>query len=260
MSSAYSDVDAQDDPADLVRWQERIDAWPAIAAYKACVRARLGATTARGPVVDVGCGPGGDLVALAAEGRTVVGVDPSLAMCTNAASLGMDVCRADGHALPFATRSCAGAGADRVLQHVAAPDVALAELRRVVRPGGRVVVADPDQETLVIDVPGVDRAITDRLKVLRRDLGYRNGRLASTLPARFGAVGLVEVSVDAFALVLTDPDDAFGLPTWTRYWSEEGDFTDDDHAVWDRAMARARADGLVYAVTYLVVAGTVPPH
>jgi hypothetical protein len=73
----------------------------------------------------------------------------------------------------------------------------------------------------------------------------------------FVAAGLTGVTVDAFPLVLTDVDDAFGLPTWVEFWSDE--FTDADAAEWETGMQRARAgDPFVYALLYFVVAATVP--
>jgi SAM-dependent methyltransferase len=206
-------------------------------------------------VLDAGCGPGADA---AARGRGAVGVDRSAVMCATAAARGVAVAQADAHALPFAGGRFGAAVADRVLVHLAEPDVALRELARVVRPGGRVVVSDPEQETVVISVPGVDQGMTDRVKALRRDLGYRNGRLPSTTPHLMREAGLVDITVDAFALSLTDPDLAFGLPTWPHVWREVGRFTDAELATWDEAMGRARAGGLVYAVTSLVVSGRRP--
>lgn len=118
-----------------------------------------------------------------------------------------------------------------------------------------MVVADPDQESLVIAVPGVRRELTDSVKRLRRDVGYRNGRLASELPDLFRGAGLSDVSVDAFPLLLRNPDEAFGLPKWVRLWRDEAGFTDDDEAEWSAGMDQARQHGLVYGVTFLVVAG-----
>lgn len=176
-------------------------------------------------------------------------------MATAAAAQGAAV-RGDAHALPFRDGAFGGARADRVLQHMADPPRALAEMARVTRRGGRVVVADPDQETLVIELPGVRRSVLDRLKALRRDVGYRNGRLASSLPAHLTALGLTAVSVDAFPLVVRRPEDAFGLPTWPATWRQRGGFTDEELAEWQTALER-RADGFLYVVTVLVVAGTV---
>jgi SAM-dependent methyltransferase len=253
VSATYADVDGSDDPGDAVRWQDVVDAWPQVRAYK---RRVLDLLAGADPVLDLGCGPGADVVEL---GGRAVGVDPSSAMCAAAARRGAAVCRGDGHRLPFATGSFGGVRADRVLQHVADPDVVLDEVVRVARPGARVVLAEPDQESLVIHVPGVERSITDRLKVLRRDVGYRNGRVASTLAEGLARRGLTDVTVEPFGLLLTRPDDAFGLPTWPAFWRDEGGFGDDELAAWELAMARLRggAGGFVYALTFLVVAGRV---
>jgi SAM-dependent methyltransferase len=181
-------------------------------------------------------------------------------MARRARQLGATVCRGDGHHLPFATGSFAGVRTDRVLQHVADPDVVLDEVLRVARPGAAVVLAEPDQESLVIHVPGVPRSFTDRLKAMRRDVGYRHGRLASSLPARLSARAATEVAVEAFPLVLTDPDLAFGLPTWPTHWRADAGFDDADLDRWDAAMAglRGGTGGFVYALTFLVVTGHAP--
>jgi hypothetical protein len=72
-------------------------------------------------------------------------------------------------------------------------------------------------------------------------------------------MGLVDVVVEAFPLVLTDPDLAFGLPGWPWIWRSEGGFTDGDLAEWSAGMSRARQEGgLVYALLYFVVAATKP--
>ena len=152
-------------------------------------------------------------------GRTI-GVDPSITMCRRARLSEASVCQATAEALPFPTGAVGGCRADRVLQHVADPAAAVAEMIRVTQTGGAVVAAEPDQESLVIAVPDVSTDLCDRVKALRRDVGYRNGRLASRLPELFGRLGLSQISVDAFPLLLTDPGDAFGLPGWPRLWRD----------------------------------------
>ncbi|WP_424710028.1 methyltransferase domain-containing protein [Kitasatospora acidiphila] len=39
-----------------------------------------------------------------------------------------------------------------VLQHVTEPEQVLAEMLRVIRPGGRIALADPDYDTQVLDI------------------------------------------------------------------------------------------------------------
>jgi SAM-dependent methyltransferase len=255
VSRSYADVDRSADPGFLVRDQEKVDAWAQVRAYK---RRTYELVAGADRVLDVGCGPGGDVAAIGID--RCVGLDASSAMAAAAVERGVAVVVGDASRLPFAGGSFGAVRADRVIQHLADPVAAVAEMVRVTHPGGRVVVADPDQETLVVHVPQVRQSLADRVKALRRDVGYRNGRFVSTLPDRMAAMGLTEVTVDAFPLLLTDPDEAFGLPGWPSFWRHEGAvFTDDELAEWSRGIARARSHGgLVYALLYLVVAGTKP--
>jgi hypothetical protein len=121
---------------------------------------------------------------------------------------------------------------------------------RVCRRGGWVVVADPDQETLSITVPGIPQGMADRIKRLRRDVGYRNGRLVATLPATLTELGLTDVSVDAFPVVLTKAEDAFGLRGWPRLWREQGGFSEEEIDAWERATSKP----VLYSLLYFVVA------
>jgi ubiquinone/menaquinone biosynthesis C-methylase UbiE len=121
-------------------------------------------------VLDLGCGPGTDLPAYAdatGDHGTVIGIDDDLQMVEQAhqhtSSLAqVQVHHGDIHNLPLADRSVDRAHTDRVLQHVADPSAVLAETRRVLRPGGRAVFAEPDWDTLIVDYPdlAVPRAYT----------------------------------------------------------------------------------------------------
>ena len=248
MSQTYSDVDRSPDPDRAVEGQEIVDSWPQIQLYKARTYELLADAT---DLLDVGCGPGSDVVALGAS-RTI-GVDASWTMCS-AARRGrrITVAQADIAALPFPDGSFDGVMADRVVQHVADPGAALVEMVRVLRPGGRVVIADPDQESLTISVPGVPPHITDRLKELRRDIGYRNGRFVIQVPEAHRVLALTDIDVEAFPLLITDADAdvAFGLPSWVTTWRKEGPFSDDDERLW---ASQVNASPIVYSLLYFVV-------
>jgi len=90
-------------------------------------------------VVDIGCGDGQVARAIAAGGATVIGVDPTVGLLATAASRGGGVHYSFGtaDALPLAASSCDGAVLCLVLEHLDDLAAAVAEVGRVVRPGGR---------------------------------------------------------------------------------------------------------------------------
>jgi ubiquinone/menaquinone biosynthesis C-methylase UbiE len=90
------------------------------------------------PILDVGCGAGGYTRALRADGHTVIAVDLSEGM---AAAAGAPAAVADATSLPFRDRAVGAATALHMLYHVPDPPAALAEIRRVLRPGGIVVIS-----------------------------------------------------------------------------------------------------------------------
>jgi ubiquinone/menaquinone biosynthesis C-methylase UbiE len=101
-------------------------------------------------VVDVGCGPGLFLKEAAQRGATAVGVDPStrmrgLALRRIPAGLRSAVTVVDGTAeqLPLEDGSATVAWAVGSLHHWNDPDAGLAEVCRVLAPGGRLLVAEP---------------------------------------------------------------------------------------------------------------------
>lgn len=101
-----------------------------------------------GDVLDVGCGVGAHASALAAAGSRVTGVDSSLPVVRAAARRTQDtgppfaVVAGEASRLPFAGGSFDLAIAVTALCFVASPAQAVAEIARVLRPGGRLVVGE----------------------------------------------------------------------------------------------------------------------
>jgi hypothetical protein len=98
-------------------------------------------------VLDLGCGVGSTARLLAAEmGLEVVGIDASRANVTRAGKEAGDApiafVQADAHRLPFADGSFDGALGECVLSLFADQDAVLGEIRRVLRPGGRLGITD----------------------------------------------------------------------------------------------------------------------
>ncbi len=110
-------------------------------------------------VLDVGCGPGSITLGLAAAVAPgeVVGIDIQPSQLEQARALaaqrGVTNVRfeaSDVYELPFPDGSFDAAFASSVLQHLREPVRALAELRRVLRPGGIAGVRDRDLGGLLI--------------------------------------------------------------------------------------------------------------
>jgi ubiquinone/menaquinone biosynthesis C-methylase UbiE len=96
-------------------------------------------------VLDVGTGAGALAIALAPIAREIVGVDPVpelLELARERGTANTEFVEGDGTELPFRDGEFDLAGTHRTLHHIARPDLVVAELARVTRPGGRVLVVD----------------------------------------------------------------------------------------------------------------------
>ena len=107
----------------------------------------LGAVGGR-RIADLGCGTGYFSGLLLARGFGVVGVDVSEANLRIARERhpGLDTRLADLGALPFESSSVEAAVCLEVLEHVEHDEAALREIRRMLRPGGQLVVSVPSAE------------------------------------------------------------------------------------------------------------------
>jgi ubiquinone/menaquinone biosynthesis C-methylase UbiE len=127
----------------------------------------------RDVVVDVGCGTGWYAAGLHRgcpdlAGLLVVGVDLSAGMLAAARAAGAQpVLQADATRLPIADASVDVVATRGVLHHLPDPAAALAEWRRVLRPGGAVVISS--EPTPVVDRHGA-LLVRALLAVLRRPL------------------------------------------------------------------------------------------
>jgi SAM-dependent methyltransferase len=90
-------------------------------------------------VLDVGTGDGQIARVRAAQGATVIGVDPTFAQITVASQRGggPSYARSGANALPFASNSVDAVLACLVFEHIDDLDDAITEVARVLRPGGR---------------------------------------------------------------------------------------------------------------------------
>jgi demethylmenaquinone methyltransferase/2-methoxy-6-polyprenyl-1,4-benzoquinol methylase len=91
-------------------------------------------------LADIGGGTGNYALALKGEGWQPVVVDRSAQMLAQAAAKGLETVAADAEHLPFPDGSFDAATMISMLHHVADRSAALAEARRILRPGGKLAL------------------------------------------------------------------------------------------------------------------------
>lgn len=132
-------------------------------------------------VLDVGIGTG--LVAREAlkligpQGR-LVGVDPSPGMMGEVSVPGLELVQGRAEALPRPDASCDFLSMGYALRHIADVSAAFAEFRRVIRPGGRLMVLEITKPTGALStrlLRAYMRAVVPRIA---RWVGHRSGTTA----------------------------------------------------------------------------------
>jgi SAM-dependent methyltransferase len=98
-------------------------------------------------VVDLGCGSGAFTKLLRQQGYLSVGVDisPKLVAVGRNMYPGLELIEGDAENLPFAKDSFDGVLLSALIHHFPDPRLLAAEVRRVLKPGGRFVAFDPNR-------------------------------------------------------------------------------------------------------------------
>ncbi len=112
------------------------------AERRALVR-RLVSPLTPGRALDVGCGGGGNTGVLRDLGWSVTGLEYSPAAAGLARSRGLDVVRGDARRLPVRSASMDLVMSTDMWEHIDDHEAVAAETFRVLRPGGRALVAVP---------------------------------------------------------------------------------------------------------------------
>lgn len=265
--TAFDAVDRTTDPADFVRY---LDATRATDFFREIKRQSYDLLDLRAgdAVLDLGCGTGEDAAALAARvgprGRAI-GVDVSATMIAEArrraegAGVPVVFVEGDAHHLGFPDATFDGCRAERLLQHAADPRAVLAQMVRVVKPGGRVVIWESELEMLVFDAP--DRAASRAMQRYICD-GFRNGAIGHQLYRRFQEAGLIAVEARLLGRAMTDfalVESAFDLRASARRAATEGVLTAAQADGWIASLEEAdRAGRFFCGVAGFLVRGQKP--
>jgi ubiquinone/menaquinone biosynthesis C-methylase UbiE len=152
------------------------------------------------PVLEIGCGAGHLTTELARRGLSVRAVDASPGMVQSTVQLlrdrgldrGATVEVADVHALPFADSSFALVVAVGVIPWLHSPGDAVAEMARVLKPGGRLVVTADNRLRLSTFTDPRAMLAQSPLKRVYRRLRRRPGMAMSRLDSPRAVARLLE--------------------------------------------------------------------
>lgn len=186
----------------------------------------------RGDVLDVACGPGTLAVAVARDAARVVGLDATGAMLdrarrrADAASLHkVSFVEGDAENLPFDDGTFDAVVNRASLHHFLDPGRAIAEMARVLKPGGRAVIVD-----VVSSDVAAEAELHNALETLR-DPSHTRMLSPAALDGLVAAAGLRNLAYqtwdmarefDEWAAIANDPDRVDPLRIVTRSLAASG--------------------------------------
>jgi ubiquinone/menaquinone biosynthesis C-methylase UbiE len=242
----------------LVERLERLYATRDVLRRRELVRAALRAQ-AGDRVLDVGCGPGfyvTELLEVVGRDGLIAGVDGSADMLAVAAKRAeghdnVEFHEADATSLPVPDASFDRAMAVQVLEYVRDVSAALAELRRALRPGGRLLVWDVDWATVSWQMSDGKRM----QRVLAAwDKHLTHPALPGTLAPQLRDAGFEHIEMDAHPFATTQlVPDAYGgslVPLLEQYVVEQGGMSQTEAKAWaDEQRALGEREEFFFTVT-----------
>jgi arsenite methyltransferase len=203
-------------------------------------------------VCDVGVGPGllsYEMALTVGPNGHAAGIDQSDAMldmtrgrCSELAWT--DFQRADATKLPFPDESFDAVVSTQVYEYVADMTSALAEVHRVLRPGGRVLILDTDWDSVVWNTN--DRVRMQKV-MLAWDDHLHDPHLPATLGPKLGAAGLAVHLREVIPLVNAAFQTncySFGISAAIQaFVGERDDVSAEEAAAWRNEFAALEASG-----------------
>lgn len=261
----FTEIDLTPDARFFVEFMDLANAQPDRQPLKSIIAERLSLSPGD-RVLDVGCGTGDDARALASlvgpDGQ-VIGIDASESMInvarerSQASALPVEFAVGNVFKLEFSDNTFDACRCETVLMHLdGEPARAIAEMVRVTRPGGRVVLSDFHWDALVIDHP--DRSRTRDIVRTACD-GIRHGWIGSQLPRLAADASLIDVQVEGHGPRFTYEVLRQILNGPLAAAQQQGNLHAADIAHWWRPLDEAEARDQFMAMMFtFIVTGTVP--
>jgi arsenite methyltransferase len=206
-------------------------------------------------ILDIGAGPGlliADMAAIVGPAGHVTGLEISDSMLAlarrrfagSAVADRITLVQGEATALPFPDATFDAATSTQVYEYVPEVDQALAELYRVLRPGGRALILDTDWASIVWNT--TDQARMDRVLAAWVDR-FADPHLPRSLSRRLRDAGFRIRRRDVLALLNPEYDpNAYSVANASiiaDYVTGRGGLTPDEVQAWQRDLAQLGAEG-----------------
>lgn len=262
----FDDLDAAPDVASYVAALEAFDAIPQIQELKSLARADGNIGPGR-TVLDVGCGFGLETLRLArAVGRDgiVFGLDKSRSLLDiaerRAAALNLvaDFRHGEATALPFGADTFDAVRAERVLIYLSRPEDALAEMVRVLQPGGRLALIEPEFASTTVNIS--DRSAAGRALAHEAETAVATNWLPGKLYGLLRDFGLASIRVETRVAIFPPSLGAIYFSGIGQRAAEAGVLTEGEGTAWQDEIEHLHRTGRLFGhvSTFLFLATKRP--
>ncbi|MFI5137062.1 MAG: methyltransferase domain-containing protein [Sphingobacteriales bacterium] len=182
-----------------------------------------------GAIIDLGCGTGADvsnLGKLLGEQVMVTGIDHDETMLKKAESSFNDqkniqFILSEANTIPFENETVSGLRAERLIQHLAAPESTVFEMHRVLKKGHPLVLVETDWPSLTFYNEHL--AIENKIIQYLTDKKINNGLAARKLSAYMECSGFENIHIEIFPFIIKSLKEANEYLWIERMISEASD-------------------------------------
>ena len=257
----FADIERSTQPQTLFDFLEMVNSLPEIRAYKRVMRTYLRLRDGD-TVLDVGCGIGIEARRIANEcpGVRVIGLDRESMIAEaqdRAGAEGASIRWLSGQAenIPLPDDSVDACMTERVLMYLPDPALGIAEMVRVLKPGGRVSCFELDYDAAMLGGDPVMAATVNDL--MNGTLG--EPRMGRRLPTYLRDAGLTGISLHPVIFFPPLPVYEATVATTVREAIARGDLPHEQATQWLQSQADAANAGLFFsAFVGIVTSASLP--
>jgi len=219
-----------------------------------------------GTVIDLGCGTGIDvsnLATLLGDAVKVVGIDHDETMLGKgkeayAAQTNVEFLLTEANAIPFAPETVDGLRAERLIQHLTAPESTMTEIKRVLKTGSPLVIVETDWSSLTF--------YNEFLPVENKIIGYltdkkiNNGLAAKKLTAYMRNAGFNNIHLEIYPFLiksLKEANDYLWIERMIEEAAAENFISKQEQGIFVNAMNEADANNYFACSINVVVVSSV---